>query len=364
DDFENPNGSQLYMELMHSPDEQVRDLTHYLMQLARYNLADVPPVDEVLLWCNSLDDLLAARDWDMAVQLVQRMGPQEQIPAHLTQLVGEAQRRVACRVALEKALAAGDEAAIQRAYAPQLLDDYPAAAQLVEKARQTSQVQHALEVLKAAEQFQNWDVFRNTWMANQALLSGRKSAERYKKQMQRIIAADTLRKMLKDVASDDGAVVQAWEYLKSLGGHPTAEALAPALQWRVQRRELQQKLQEVVAARQGPPTLELDRKYIELWKPNFFDKQPRHQPLLVEYKAAFGRLKKLKAYIELGETCTPEGERKLAAALTDLPEAYHPKLRRRCRLALRRAKALQAIRQHIQDGAALALIDAYDSLAE
>ncbi len=81
EDFAQPDASRLYQELMNSPDEQVRDLTHYLMQLVRYDLRDVPPVDEVLLWCNSIEDLLAARDWDMALQLVQRMGPGEQIAA-------------------------------------------------------------------------------------------------------------------------------------------------------------------------------------------------------------------------------------------------------------------------------------------
>ena len=107
---------------MNSPDEQVRDLAHYLFQLVSYDLRQVPPIDEVLLWCQSLDQLLTARDWDAAVQLVRRMGAGERIDQHLLPLVDEAQRRVACREALQQALDSGDAAEIQRCYRPEMLN--------------------------------------------------------------------------------------------------------------------------------------------------------------------------------------------------------------------------------------------------
>jgi hypothetical protein len=363
DDFANPQGSRLYYELMNSPDEQVRDLTHYLMQLVRYDIHNVPPVDEVLLWCNSLEDLLSARDWDMAVQLVRRMGPGEQVNPQLVPLVEEAHRRVACRQALERAIASGDEGEIARAYVPQLLDDYPAAAQLVEQARRTTHVTQVLEVLKAARQYQNWDVFRKTWIANQALLDGRKSAEPFRKEIQRILAADSVRKLMKDTTSDDHAVVEAWKYLQSLGGHPTAEPLAPHLQWRLQRQQLFVALQDLIEKAPHPPTLEHDRKIVETWKPDFFDGHERFRQLVAEHRAAVTRLKRLRAFLELGDECKLENEQKLAGALTQLPESYHPKLRQRCRLAMRRVKAMQKLQLATkQGGSDRELIEAYEAL--
>jgi len=365
EDFLNPNGSRLYHELMNSPDEQVRDLTHYLMQLVHYDLHDVPPVDEVLLWCNSLDDLLAQRDWDMAVELVKRMGPGEQIPAHLAALVDEAQRRVACRQALEQALASGDEEAIQRAYVPQLLDDYPAAAELVAQARAATQVRHVLELLRKSQELQNWEMFRKTWMANQQLLDGRKSAEPFRKEMQRIIAVDTLRKLCKDKNADDTAVVEAWKYLQSLGGHPTVEPLRPHLQWREQRHELYTKLRGMLANKPAEATLEHDRNFVQAWKPNFFEGHPRYQELLDFRKAAVGRLKKLRSLLEKTDQCTLESEKKFYAAMTDLPQNYHGQLRQRCKLAMRRLKAFQKIKQAMQQGGSdLELIEARDTLGE
>lgn len=363
EDFANPQGSRLYYELMNSPDEQVRDLTHYLMQLVRYDIHQVPPVDEVLLWCNSLEDLLSARDWDMAVQLVRRMGPGEQINPQLVQLVDEAHRRVACRQALERAIASGDEGEIARAYVPQLLDDYPAAARLVEQARRTTHVTQALEILKAAKQYQNWDMFRKTWAANQMLLDGRKSAEPFRKEIQRILAADSVRKLMKDTTSDDHAVVEAWKYLQSLGGHPTAEALTPHLQWRVQRQQLFVALRELVEKAPNPPTLEHDRKIVETWKPDFFDGHERFKNLITQHRAAVTRLKRLRAYLELGDECKLENEQKLAGALTQLPESYHPKLRQRCRLAMKRVKAMQKLQLATKDGGSdRDLVEAYEAL--
>ena len=365
EDFQNPNASRLYHELMNSPDEQVRDLTHYLMQLVNYNLHDVPPVDEVLLWCNSLDDLLSQRDWDMALQLIQRMGPGEQIPAHLAEQVDEAQRRVACRNALEQALASGDEEAISRAYVPQLLDDYPAAAALVAKAKATTQVRQVLELLQKSQQFKNWDVFRKTWIANQQLLTGRKSAEPFRKEMQRLIAVDTLHKLCKDQNADDTAVVEAWKYLQSLGSHATAEPLKPHLQWRQQRYELAAKLRELLAKKPAEPTLDHDREFVEAWKANYFEGHARFQELLSFHKAALGRLKTLRTLLERADECTIDSEKQFYAGMTQLPASYHPQLRKRSRLATRRLKALQKMQQATEDGGGdLALLEARDALGE
>jgi len=46
-------------------------------------------VDEVLLWCNSIEDLLSQRDWDMAVELVKRYCPGQGAHAYPIAYAGE-----------------------------------------------------------------------------------------------------------------------------------------------------------------------------------------------------------------------------------------------------------------------------------
>ncbi len=181
--------------------------------------------------------------------------------------------------------------------------------------------------------------------------------------MQRIIAVDTLRKLMKDTASDDRTIVEAWHYLQSLGGHPTAEPLAPHLEWRERRQKLFVKLRELVQKRPDPPTLEYDRKLLETWEDNYFDGHERFQEITTERKAATGRLKKLRDYLAVVDQCTLESEKKLAAALTALPQSYHPKLRERSRTAMRRLKALQKLQQAMQEGSDIHIIEAQESLA-
>lgn len=160
-DFTAPDDSLLYHDLQRSPDEQVRDLSYYLYQLTIWPLHEIPPVDEVLLWCSSLGEVLGQRDWDLAVRLVGRMSGREEIPAELLPKVAEAQRRVACREALQQALESGDEAGIAQYYRPELLIDYPAAAPLVAEARKFCESRRALEELEFARRSGDGHSFKN-----------------------------------------------------------------------------------------------------------------------------------------------------------------------------------------------------------
>ena len=182
EDFQHPAASPLYRDLLNSPDDQVRDLTHYLFELVKYDLHDVPPVDEVLLWCESIDSLVSSRDWDKVVQLVERMGPGEQVAPEQQALVQEAQARVACRQAMEDAMAQGNEERIEQLYATGLLQDYPAAAHLLEPASHAAEVRPILRILESARQLRAWDKLRSTWLANQHLLRGRTSTKPFERE--------------------------------------------------------------------------------------------------------------------------------------------------------------------------------------
>lgn len=336
-DFENPHGSPLYHELMNSTDDQVRDLTHYLFQLRGYRLQDVPPIDEVLLWCHNLGDLLTARDFDLAVQLADRMGPNEPIAPELQPALLDARQRVACREELEKAIDDGDEQRIQQYYQPHLIDDYPSAAHLVEAARLSPQVTQALGLLQRALEYQSWDVFRATWQANEGLLTDRPSARKYKAEITKLRTVDTLRQFLKDVNSDDARVLAVWKELQAQGGHPLAEPLKPYVQQRVNRQSGQAEFQKLIASIPEIPNAEYDKKLLLAWKSGVAG-----QSVLASHQHHFAGAKKrltcLKRFKEIFDDKSLESENEIVNIGKELPPTYHPKLRRRLQMAEDRVK--------------------------
>ena len=351
EDFENPNASALYHELMNSPDTQVRSLVHYLFQLRNYPLHEIPPISEVLLWCHSLADLLQKQDWDTAVQLVQRMGPQEQIQPELQILVDEAHRRVACRNAVEEAMKKGDEAAVQQHFVPELLQNYPAAAELAAQATVTPQVRQVIEVLAAAKRFQNWDVFKTTWQANRQLLIGRVSAEPYQREMQKLLAADSVLKLLKDPNADTASTMAAWKYLQDMGGHPTAEALKPHIEKVARQQQSLTKFAEFVKHAPETPNLEFDKKLVETWKSQEASAgAASSQPLKQHYDVALTRLKKMARIFEAAKKLTLAGETEVAKLSKDIPTDYHRRSNDRLRQARRRVRAYKALNDAITKG--------------
>jgi len=344
EDFEAPQQSRLAYELMRSPDEQVRDLTHYLFELRKYDLHQVPPIDEVLLWCNSLEQLLSRRDWETAVELVKRMAPGEQIPHHLQPLLAQAHQRVACKQALEQALAAGNEYEAQRLYIPELLDDYPAAAALVQQARQAGHVQQVLGVLHAALQQGAWRMLVDTWQANEGVLDKRASAMGIKPEVKKIVACDTLMKLLDDPNSDDKQVLETWDAIEQAGGHPLAAPLVPHVQRRRRRLKALGYLKDAVENAERQTTLANDREVVQSWEKNLFDGWDAIPRFKQTYRAAVKRVKRLQEIYRLDKKTSLEGEQRIVELWEELPEGYHPETEGRVRRATTRLKAYDQFR--------------------
>lgn len=348
EDFENPAQSYLYHELLQSPDNQVRDLTHYLFQLYRYELHDVPPIDEVLLWCNSIEDLLNARDWDTAVQLADRMGPGEQLAPHIAAQVSQAYQRVACRKTLEQAIERGDEDEIERRYIPELLDDYPAAAAAVEQARQARQVKEVLTILESCRRFRTWPKYKQTFLANQDLLANRKSAKSYREEMKRLLTADSVRKLLKDPNSDDQAVMEAWKYLQALGGHESAEGLKHEVEARLSRAQKLSQFEALVQQAPKKPAIKFDKKLVAAWNPAWTGTGPQFAALQSAYQGAQERLQKFTRISELSKQEGMASEQEIALLARDLPAEYHEKLHMRVEVAQARVEAFRRLKEAFQ----------------
>lgn len=348
-DFENPSASRLYHDLLRSPDEQVRDLAHYLFELVKYNLHDIPPVDEVLLWCQSVERLITAHEWDSVVQLVERMHPGEQLDPQLQPYVDEARRRVACRQATEEALAEGNEERVEQLFATGLLQDYPAAAHLLEPARQAAAVRPVLRVLASAKQFQAWDKLKSTWLAHQQLLAGRASAKPFEWDVQKLLTLDRVRELLAAPQVDDRALQEAWDYLQKLGGHPTAEPYREHVQQRLARRDVLLKLQELLLQAPKVPTLAYDKKILGAAPPELIATLDPASPLVKQYETVSRRLQAVRKVHELEKAGTVEAETFIANVMQELPNTYHEGLARRSQQARKRLYLFREFVQALQE---------------
>ncbi|MCY2988353.1 MAG: AarF/UbiB family protein [Planctomycetota bacterium] len=335
-DFDKPDASPLYHDLLRSPDEQVRDLAHYLFELVKYKLHDLPPVDEVLLWCQSVESLISAHEWDKVVQLVDRLGPGEQIASELQPYVQEARKRVTCRHAAEEAWTEGNEERLEQLYATGLLQDYPAAAHLLEPARQSAEVRPVLRVLASARQLQAWDKLKSTWLTYQQLLTGRASARVYEQEVQKLLTVDRMRELLAASQVDDRALQEAWDYVERLGGHPTAELFRPAVQQRLARRQSLLKLQELLLQSPQVATLAFDRQVLAAVPPDVAQGLDPASPMYKQYQAVNKRIQIIKRVREVEKTGTIESETFIANVMRHLPNSYHEGLARRSQQARQR----------------------------
>ncbi len=365
EDFRAPASSPLYRDLLNSPDEQVRDLAHYLFELTRFDLRDVPAVDEVLLWCESIAGLAAAEDWDKVVEFVRRMGTEERIPAELEPVVDEAERRVACREAMEQALASGDEARVEELYQTGLLEGYPAAEPLLAAAGQAAEVRGVLRVLASARRLQAWDQFKRTWEANQQLLEGRVSAAPYRLELRKLALVERLGSLLAATSPDLANVFAVWDELRKLGGHPLAESLRAKIELLSARHQSLERLQACFRQRPRTPTLAHDKQLVASASAEVIDGLNPQSTLVRHYRAAARRLKSVQRVHELEKVGTVESETYIAKVMQVLPKTYHDGLAKRAAKARQRLLAFRRLERMIAHGEPEAdLLRAWERLAE
>jgi hypothetical protein len=365
DDFRTPSLSPLYRELLSSPDEQVRDLTHYLFELTRYRLQDVPPVDEVLLWCESVENLVADCQWDKVVRLVEQMGPNEQVSPEMQPYVLEARRRVECRREIEDAFAKGDEERIEQWFHTGLLHNYPAAAHLVQPASHAGQVRGLLRILNSARHLQAWDKLRTTWLENQHLLQGRVSTQVFEREVQKLLAVDHLRQLLAAATPDRVAVLEAWEHLQQLGGHPLGESLKAVVEPLADQQQQLKNLEELLPDMPASPTLAFDKKLAAAASLEVVRGLDHRLPAVREYLAAERRLKHVRRVHELEKAGTVESETYIASVMKHLPNDYHEGLAKRAIQAARRVRVYRILQEAIASSASeREIVEAWKKLGE
>ena len=346
-DFETPQSSALYREFSTSPNEEVRTLTATLWNAYRQPPEHVPRLETLVNSYDKVGQLLAARDWDAAVTILEQRPPAGQAPPNLQPAINEAFERVYCRKALDQAVAAGNEAEMIRLYNPQLLDDYPAAQPSVDVARSAADVMRILKQLKHLHKRQEWAQFVSMWDENRPLLEGRQSAEAYERNAdawrQRIYHFNEVQNALAADDVDVRQLAQAWKALVEAGGHPDAKPLQDRVN-NLLRRE-----KSLMAVRRVPAELSEmnDRMLIEAWDEDRlagWDKGEQLRPL---YDAAQKRLSALEQVRRIASTLEDHfdesAERELAEAASHLPSGYDHEWSERASKAHARIEALDVL---------------------
>lgn len=365
EDLDDPNHSELIKALRRSGDADVPRLVDELLALRKGPIDHVPRLDQVLFSFDKVESLLDGRDFDAAIELLNRSKkPLSAAPAKLQARLRDAQQRVKLRGDLERAVEAGDEKAMQQLYQPKLLDDYPHAQAAVTVARSASKVAPLLDQLEKARQTKNWRQFVKVWDSNQTLLAGRKSAARFAADVaawrQRNQLCDTLLALLAQADVDAAALATTWHQLAAQGGHPEADSHQREIERLLKRQRAWSDFQSVAhTARQ-----EVDESLVHAWNEKMFAGWQRAERERPRVETAQRRLEIL-AQLErqAAQPLSVANEEQLYKLAADLPDTYEYPLKPRWQLAHDRlhvlAKLQRAMAEPVSD---LALASLWEKL--
>jgi hypothetical protein len=366
EDLHAPDKSQLIQALMRSPDRDVPRLCRGLLDLVHVDIGQVPRLEEFLIPLERIETLLNQRDFDGALEIVNRSKrPLSAFPAALQPKLCNAQQRVQCRLDLHKAIQQGLEDEIQRCYKKALLDDYPKAQPLVAIARTSPQVVPILRQLDGAKNARAWDDLVRVWDDNQALLKDRKSAERFQKDVNDSRRRNDLcRTVLALLQQPDGnlePLSSAWQELVTLGGHCKADPRRAEIEGLVKRQRAWETLEKV-----GPAVSEeADRCLVDAWNEALFTGWKRAENQRPRLDEARKRLEVLaRLGLEIDKARSLADEEQLHRLAAPLPKDYAYAAQGRVQQAQHRLKAClmlqEALREPASDQAIAAAVKKLD----
>jgi tRNA A-37 threonylcarbamoyl transferase component Bud32 len=350
EDFD-PNGrSPLFQHLKQSPDKELARLSEQLFHFYQGPLSDVPPLREVLISYDKIRTLLDKRQFDEAVQLLERQKDTSGAPADLQPRIQNAFQRVACLRQLQPKVQSGDEQGMQQFYKPALLDDFPAAQGDVAVARLAGQVIPLLAQLGGFRQQQKWRSFVQAWDTNRSLLEPRKSAQPFRPDVDhwrpRNQACDAVLRLAAQPACDPDQLQQAWSRLRSMGGHPEIDAHQAQIERLIERGLVWKGLQPALAAAGQPPGSEqADRQLVGGWNVPLFagwDIARQGEAVLAVARQRLQIVDLLEQSIAQAPVpATRAGEQGIEQAGGRLPPGYQLRQRDRVQLAQRRRMAAE-----------------------
>ncbi len=354
----------LFGDLKRSPDPEVWPLCDQLIHYynAKISPAQVPSLIQFLISDQKVSALLDGRQFDEALELLSRGKKQigDIRDGKLRDRVKNAKERVDRRVALEKARESGDEAAMQQLYSPSLLDNYPRAEAAVKEAKKAPQVLPVLRRLEEAQKKNSLRGFVQEWDANQALLTGRKSAQKFAAQAAnwraRNQACDAMLALLR-AAPDAKALRNAWKRLRDLGGHPELDARQKDIERQIHREE---SFANVLAVAREINE-DADRALVNAWQESLFagwDRADSERDRVAQATARLEVLDRLRRQTSLAVSL--QGERSIVRIASALPAAYSHQRRARVQEAAKRVAAVADLLRALGEPASdLKIVDSW-----
>lgn len=345
EDLDEPGRSPLMKTLRNSPDPEVARLCQHLVELRRVSLEETPRLEDLLFSFSSVEKLLAARDFDAAIDMLSRAkkAPSD-APAALQPRLRDAQERIKRLAELERAVKAGDEAAMQRLYQPQLFDDYPKAKAAAAVAKDAARVLPILSQLEEAKRQQAWRRFVDVWEKHQSLLTGRASTARVEPDVrawrERNQACDTLLTLIRQPACDAGALTLAWNKLVSLGGHPEIEPERSKIEALLKRHRAWAGFLKAIAK----PGQAADEQLTQAWNEPLFagwSTAERERPRVIAARQRLELVQRLKRAAAAPPSVACEEE--LTGTAGALPADYEYELKGRVQAARERLQLLDKL---------------------
>lgn len=350
-DIREPQQSLLWKELLASCDSDVQHWTRRLL----YSLPD-KPFDQIPRFeLDPLGPLRAAcqaKDWELISRLANQIQLGCKLPADLSPLVDEAQRRISCRNLLQDALQGRNIRKVAAAYVPQLLEDWDACAPLVKQARRALEMVQALDELEAALN-RPGDGRRlvDLWNQSEAKLAGLAEADSIREAAKlwksRIDACEKFLSLIRN-GSGQRDIAAAWDDLEQLGGHPDA---VPYRKWGEEARRLVALLNRLhhISAELSE---QHDRQFYREWDESVLGNVPEANPLRARLTAAKQRLELLET-LEKAIVRSEDGsgdDNQVVALAAQLPLGYRYNLesrveevRKRLHLVEQLHRALNAV---------------------
>jgi hypothetical protein len=365
----------LNRELQKSPDPEVRRLFGELFHYYQGRLEDVPPLERVLFDLDAVRVAISRRDWDDVVGRVKSVGRTDPRLAPLRAGIDEAFARVDARSALHDRVAAADDEGMVRCYEgkERLLDDYPAAQPDVAQAKKAKTALGPLKALRAALSSGEGRKAVEAWDRHQPVLTGRKSAEALRPQVEawrgRNQLCDAVLALVTQPADTQSAadvrrLADAWKQLEGAGGHPDAKPHHAEVERRVRRQEAWEKVDAIPAV----ASEENDSQLVAVFTSAaiLFANWPAAQKLAPRVREAQARLAAVSQLETLARSASAQlsktGEAQLVAAAGKLPIGYVHRVADRVRQARNRLDSLADFERAAAAGADSALIAAWQKL--
>ncbi|OWK34503.1 hypothetical protein [Fimbriiglobus ruber] len=269
DDLLKPAASKLWPELLRSTDPVVREWSATLRDTCGRPFSKIPPF--ALDPFGTLRGLCVAvpKDWAAIAAEADRLtAAGKTIPAEppaIAQTVAGARKRAAAWAQLQAAV--GDPRALDRAYQPDLVDDWPNGGPLLAQARAAKTQIALLDKLRSASAAPgSGRAFVILWDSCAAALAGVKEAEAYRQQAEgwraRARAADRYIRLFEADGSTERALADSWREVTRAVPHPDIQAAHK------ERGELAVRRAAVIEQLQAiPPTAgeDADRRLVAFW---------------------------------------------------------------------------------------------------